>query len=126
MIDCDNANNGCAGGWPSKGFAYTSKYGLMSRADYPYTGVHGACQYDETKAVFKNIGMVQERYVSNADLKRLVTKQPVSVGIVVTDAFRAYKGGIITEDSARCSGEKKSINHAVTIVGFGKTEARTL
>ena len=126
MIDCDITNNGCSGGWSSKGFAYTSKYGVMTKADYPYTGAKGACQYDETKAVFKNTGMVQERYVSNADLKRLVTKHPVSAGIVVTDAFRSYKGGIMTEDSARCSGEKKSINHAVTIVGFGKTEAKTL
>jgi C1A family cysteine protease len=99
----------------------------MTKTDYPYTSVKGgSCQFDETKSVFKNTGMVQERYMSNADLKRLVTKQPVTVGIVVTEAFRGYKGGILTEDTAKCSDEKKSINHAVTIVGFGKTESRTL
>ena len=103
MIDCDLTNNGCAGGWASKGYAYTSKYGLMSKADYAYTGAKGGCQFDETKAAassFRNTGFVQERYMSNADLKRLVTKQPVSAGIVVTEAFRAYRGGILTEDSA--------------------------
>lgn len=70
--------------------------------------------------------MVQERYMSNADLMRLVTKQPVTVGIVVTEAFRSYRSGILTEDTAKCSDEKKSINHAVTIVGFGKTQPNTL
>ena len=46
----------------------------MSKGDYPYTGAKGACQFDDTKVVFKNTGMVQERYMSNADLKRIVTK----------------------------------------------------
>jgi len=39
LIDCDSANSG----WPYKGFAYTSKYGLMSATDYPYTGKQGEC-----------------------------------------------------------------------------------
>lgn len=64
--------------------------------------------------------------MSNVELKKLVMKQPVSVGIVVSEAFRSYKGGIITEDTARCSDESKSINHQVTLVGFGKTEHKTL
>ena len=54
MIDCDTANNG----WAYKGFAYASKYGLMSESDYPFTGKQGECLYDETKASFKNTGMV--------------------------------------------------------------------
>lgn len=84
LIDCDLTNNGCAGGWSSKGYAYTSKYGLMSKSEYPYTGAKGSCQFDETKAVFKNTGMVQQRYVSNGELMHLVMKQPVSTGIVMT------------------------------------------
>lgn len=76
MIDCDLTNNGCAGGWPHKGYAYTSKYGLMPKAAYgEYTGKQGQCMYDETKVTsFKNGGMVQERYVSNEKLKSIVAK----------------------------------------------------
>jgi len=58
LIDCDSTNNGLDGGWSSKGYAYTSKYGMMSKADYPYTGVKRACQYNETNALFKNTGFV--------------------------------------------------------------------
>ena len=126
LIDCDVTNNGCQGGWSTKGYAYTSKYGLMNKVDYPYTGAKGACQYDETKAIFKNTGMVQERYVSNLQLMSIVAKQPVSAGIVVTNAFRNYKEGILVEDDLKCSSEKKHINHQVTIVGYGETQPGTI
>lgn len=85
---------------------------MMPKADYPYTGVKGsACLFDETKAVFKNTGFVQERYVSNWKLKDMVSKQPVTAGIVVTNAFRNYKAGIILEENFGCSSDSKSINH---------------
>ena len=123
LIDCDSANNGCQGGWAYKGFAYTSKYGLMSKSDYGQnSGKQGECMFDETKATFKNTGMTQERYVSNIKLKSLVSKQPVTTGIVVTSNFRLYSSGIMTEELLSCSDSQKEINHSVTIVGYGKTD----
>ena len=78
----------------------------MPKADYPYTGLKGAaCLYDETKALFKNTGFVQARYVSNWQLKDMVSKQPVTVGIVVTNAFRNYKRGILLEENLGCSSD---------------------
>jgi hypothetical protein len=63
----------------------------MAKSDYEYSGRQSQCQFDESKVTaFKNTGMIQERYVSNAKLKSLVAKQPVSAGIVVSDAFRMY------------------------------------
>jgi len=59
--------------------------------------------FDETKATFKNTGMTQERYVSNIKLKSLVSKQPVTTGIVVTSNFRLYSSGIMTEELLSCS-----------------------
>lgn len=82
--------------------------------------------FDESKVAFKNTGMVQERYLSNERLKTLVAKQPVSSGIVVTEGFRTYKEGILTEEFLGCSEESKSINHAVTIVGYGKSDTKTV
>lgn len=65
--------------------------------------------------------MVQERYVSNEKLKALVSKQPVSAGMVVTDLFRLYQDGILVEGNLRCSDSSLKINHQVTIVGYGKS-----
>ena len=80
--------------------------------------------YDETKAMFKNGGMVQERYVSNEQLKEILVQQPVSTGMVVTPELRLYHSGVLTEDYLRCSDAKKEINHSVTLVGFGKTDKK--
>lgn len=127
LIDCDLANNGCQGGWSYKGFAYTSKYGLMPKSEYGFSGKQGECMYDESKvSAFKNTGMVQERYISNEKLKSIVAQQPVTAGMVVTENFRMYHGGIMTEEFLKCSDAAKEINHAVTIVGFGKTEKGTI
>ena len=85
---------------------------MMPKADYPYSAVKSAsCQYDETKAIFKNTDFVQRRYVSNYELVNIISKQPITAGIVVTNAFRNYKSGILTEDDLGCSSAKKTINH---------------
>ena len=99
----------------------------MSKADYPYTGVAGQCAHDESKVTsFKNGGMVQERYVSNERLKELVSERPVSTGMVVTEHLRMYGSGILLEDNLRCSDVKKEINHQVTVVGYGRTDKKTV
>lgn len=100
----------------------------MSKTDYPteYNGKQGECQYDEGKVAFKNTGMVQERYVSNERLRTIVAQQPVSAGIVVTSGFKNYKHGVMTEDFLDCSDGNKQINHAVTIVGYGKSEEKSV
>jgi hypothetical protein len=95
---------------------------MMTKEDYPYNGKTGVCNYDETKATFKNVDMVQERYVSNERLKSIVSKQPVTVGIVVTEQFRNYKNGILRDDFLDCSDKSKNINHAVTLIGYGKAD----
>ncbi len=43
LIDCDITNSGTDGGWMNKAFAYTSKYGIMSKAEYPFSGQWGEC-----------------------------------------------------------------------------------
>lgn len=89
LIDCDLTNNGCQGGWSYKGYAYTSKYGLMPASEYSstaYSGKQGECAYDETKATgFKNTDAVQERYLSNEKMKEVINKQPIAAGFVLTD-----------------------------------------
>lgn len=42
----------------NKAFAYTSKYGIMTKADYPFTGKQGECLYNNEKIAYKNLGMV--------------------------------------------------------------------
>lgn len=46
--------------------------------------------------------------------------------MVATENLRMYAGGIMTEEFLKCSDAKHKINHAVTIVGYGKTDKQTI
>jgi cathepsin X len=50
----------------------------------------------------------------------LFTYGPISCGIMVTDAFEAYKGGIYSEESSW-----PMINHEISVVGWGKDASGT-
>ena len=120
-MDCDEANKG----WSYKGFAYAAKYGLMSKNDYHSSGEKSECHYNETEATHKNHGAHQEKHLSNEKLKKRVAKQPVTVGIVVTEQLRSYKSGVLTEEFLGCShADKKIINHQVALIGYGKTDSK--
>jgi hypothetical protein len=70
-----------------KAYAYIKDSGIMMKEDYPYIGKEGECKYDEKKTVFRNLGMIQEESLSNEDLKAIVSRQPVGVGIVSNPNF---------------------------------------
>lgn len=38
LVDCDNTNSGCQGGWPTEAFAYVKKNGINNSTSYPYVG----------------------------------------------------------------------------------------
>ena len=45
--------------------------------------------------------------LSNLDLKLIVARQPVAVGILTNDKFMFYEKGILTEDYLKCSSGKE-------------------
>ncbi len=51
VIECDQEDYGCNGGFPSQAMKYVAKYGIETEEDYPYTGTQGTCKYDHSKAV---------------------------------------------------------------------------
>jgi|LauGreDrversion4_2_1035121.scaffolds.fasta_scaffold371443_1 C1A family cysteine protease len=89
LLDCDLDNDGCDGGWMYKAYKYTSQNGIMYYDDYPYKGVsdHEKCLYNKTRTAFKNGGMVQEKNLRNNELKAILNKQPVGVGIYTNGNF---------------------------------------
>ncbi len=36
LLDCDDSNDGCSGGWMYKAYAYTAEHGIMAYNDYQY------------------------------------------------------------------------------------------
>jgi len=108
MVDCSTANNGCNGGWSSKALQYIQQVGGQnSRADYPYTGVKGACRFNAGRVAARVSGVS-----GVADPKSAVAAGPLAVYLQATSAFQGYGGGIF-------NGVCGQYNHAVTLVGWG-------
>ena len=124
LLDCDLSNDGCDGGWMYKAYNYTSVYGMMDFNDYPYkvSSNHSRCLYNSTRTTFKNKGMIQEKNMDNEDLKAIVARQPVGVGIYTNKNFMFYKKGILTEEFLDCSDPSEPVNHGVTLIGYGRTK----
>lgn len=58
ILDCDNQNYGCSGGWVKNAFQYTSLDGIMLSSHYNvhYDAKQGECFYNPMLAHFRNEG----------------------------------------------------------------------
>jgi len=115
IVDCDNTNYGCNGGYPYLAMQYVAKEGLETESDYPYKAVQGTCEYDASKAT-KGIdtGSKFVTAANVADLETAVVQQPVAVLVQANQAvFQSYSSGVIT------SGCGTALDHAITVVGYG-------
>lgn len=41
LLDCDHANQGCAGGWPDYAWSYVTTNTLLPSTEYPYMAANG-------------------------------------------------------------------------------------
>jgi C1A family cysteine protease len=121
IVDCDNRNSGCNGGWYDTAWQYVQEEGgLESMADYPYTGRDGSCKAGQAEFVSGISGCVGgpnsfcDNHGKNGDeedLKKMINDRPIAVAVDATP-FQFYSSGIMD-----CRNYH-SINHAVTSVGY--------
>lgn len=120
LIDCDTTNKGCHGGVMTKAYKYLQTSGLMTSADYPYQAKDKlTCRYKEEKAVIKvkSWGIAEKNEEKIKAL--LVEKGPLS-GAVNALPLTFYSSGIFDPwFDFLCPS---SVNHAITIVGYGKED----
>ncbi|KAL3628195.1 hypothetical protein CASFOL_027241 [Castilleja foliolosa] len=125
LVDCDQTNRGCEPGYYRRAFEFIRKNGIATDTEYPYTGKKGQCAYEnivEAAAAgvvtidgYENVPKNNERA-----LLRAVAHQPVTATIAAgTLDFSHHRKGIF---KGECGTE---MNHAVTIVGYGKTSCGT-
>ncbi|CAI9099961.1 OLC1v1036864C1 [Oldenlandia corymbosa var. corymbosa] len=119
LVDCSRGNYGCGGGSKIDALQWiASNNGLMSEASYRYVGADGKCKAnadDNPAAAIKGY----EHVPSNDEgaLLAAVANQPVSVSIDAGEGhFQFYDRGVFT---GPCGNR---LNHAVTVVGYGKSE----
>jgi len=115
LVDCDQGNKGCNGGWYTSAFRYFETNGVMLEKDYPYIAKQASCSYDNgksTKITVKGGTTGYNERQDRAIFDGLLEKGPVAVAVAVNDAWYKYSTGIFNEN---CTPQ---INHAVTLIGY--------
>merc|ERR1712112_435898 len=122
VVDCDNRNSGCNGGWYDTAWQYMMEEGgLETSSDYPYTARGGSCKSDSNKfectvtgcvggpnnGACDNSGLVGDE----EELKKMLNDQAVAVAVDASP-FQFYSSGILD-----CRNFH-SLNHAVFAVGY--------
>jgi len=121
IVDCDNRNSGCNGGWYDTAWQYVSEEGgIETTADYPYTARGGSCKAGQNDFVSgvagcmggpnyfcDNHGLVGDE----AELQKMLNDRPIAVAVDATP-FQLYHSGIMDCRSYH------SLNHAVFAVGY--------
>lgn len=122
VLDCDDKNGGCNGGWYDQAWKYIIQDGgLETSADYPYNAFPGQCKADSNKFecsvtgcvggpnffCCEDSGLVGEE----EELKKMLNDHALAVSVDATP-FQFYSGGIMD-----CRNFH-SLNHAVFAVGY--------
>jgi len=117
LVDCDWHDGGCQGGIPERAY-YSIRMlgGLETESEYPYNGVKGKCNLNNTDAKVKVLGGHEIPQNEKAIAKWLVKNGPVSVA-VNANPMQFYRSGVLHPFNKMC--DPKGLNHAVLIVGYG-------
>ncbi|VAI52339.1 ervatamin-B-like [Triticum dicoccoides] len=115
LVDCDRAERGCNGGLPSEAFQWIkTNGGITAASSYRYKAAVGRCLINR-KSAAKITGSIRVKSNSEVSLRNAVAIQPVAVLISVHGRhFPHYKRGTY---NGPCGA---SLNHAVTVVGYGQ------
>lgn len=122
FLDCASnskyGNKGCNGGVVSRALQYAKDVGFEeAETDYPYEGKQKNCRASHSDAVpdsqvksFVNV----KRNCEKSLMEAVATVGPIAVAIYASEKnFQNYKSGVF---SCTC---KRTINHAVLLVGYG-------
>ncbi|XP_020267252.1 zingipain-2-like isoform X1 [Asparagus officinalis] len=122
LLDCDKRNLGCRGGWMTEAYKYIiNNKGLTSESNYPYIGQQRRyCLNEKAKGIVATITGYSTVPKNEKALAKAVAQQPVAAAIYSkAREFHLYKSGVY---EGPC---QTSIDHAVTIVGYGETDDKT-
>ena len=130
LLDCDDINWGCDGGWMADSYEFTKEHGIVDWDAYPrgYQGRKNKCSDEAIPKSnrFRNAEGHEEDMISNARLRELVAMNPVGVAIYSNfGCLAGYSRGIVHDRDCDCSDpDRTDVNHAVTVIGYGKSEQK--
>ena len=114
LVDCDEDDNGCGGGFMENAFLYAMTGGMCSEKDYPYLGKEGDCKDTQCRSVARPRTYENVEEENGEALRQALSMNPVSVAVEADSAvFQMYKSGVL--DDTACGSQ---LNHGVLAVGY--------
>ena len=118
LVDCDNLDGGCEGGWPTETFKWISKNGVIKQDLLNYKGSQGTCNNNlksyEYKIV-KGAKEFQNEVHSQEDWNKMLSQGPLVVAMDASfEGFGYYRSKTFDPITPKRCGD---INHAVYVVG---------
>jgi hypothetical protein len=127
LVDCDDMDWGCKGGWPTRTFEWLKSNGVVLARENPYRNAQTICRSSERQ---RSLNIVQdfEFCEGNCEAKKwyeLLKKGPIVVAMDASSHnFSKYKPSTIDEPWVPISCGK--VDHAVNAVGVKKVGNNTL
>jgi cathepsin F len=118
LVDCDKVDQGCNGGLMEDAYKYLQGTGLMTEADYKYSGSDGTCKFDANKVQAKVTGYNYSSSQDENQIKQFLFENgPLAIAINATP-LQFYFWGIFNPwFEWLCSPQQ--LNHGVLLVGYG-------
>lgn len=112
-LDCSDSfgNQGCQGGSTTNCYEYSKLWGIDTLQNYPYFDQSKACT--ASKGFFRNVGVVQVSFLSNAEVLAFLSRKYILTVLVDISAAQFYSGGVF---DGPCSTEG---NQALILTGIG-------
>ena len=123
LVDCDNYDKGCNGGYPTNTFNWLRQNGIVHQDVLKYTGRQAQCDRNLKKYEYKIINGFNHFSRRPTSFREYIKQGAAVIGIYASGrGFGLYrpKGAFSAMNLGNC-GRK---NHAVTIVGLIKENGK--
>lgn len=129
LVDCDDLDGGCEGGWPSNTYSWIMKNGIVDEKTSPYFAERNVCNLKKFKNrqynIVKNFTEYSNETQPVGNWYDLLNKGPILVAMDAGDrGFGMYKPKKDSDQiwNPQTCGE---LNHAVVAVGYKVVNATT-
>lgn len=131
LVDCDEDDLGCAGGWPETTIEWIKENGVAIDSQYPQTvdQLASTCKDDASLSKIRIKNGYSYNTGSEQDMKKSLYKYGPLGTAIHAQALQLYKSGIIgvpkyiSTALPLCCSFDSCLDHAVLLVGFGKEPA---
>ena len=118
--------NGCNGGTYEDAWEYVQVNGIVGNTEYPYgnggSKTAASCSGNQIQeTVVSTIEGSQSPLMATEQgmMQAVATGGPIAIAISTPSCFSQYSSGVLMSSECTCYTGQASVDHAVTIVGYG-------